>query len=85
MIEKLEAEAESDATEKGFCDKELAESNAKKDEKTTKIEKLSTKIDQMSARSAQLKEEVSALESSLSKMASGQALRPPAVYGQSPY
>ena len=36
-IEKLETEAEADATEKGFCDKELAETNAKKDEKTTKI------------------------------------------------
>jgi chromosome segregation ATPase len=73
MIEKLEAEAEADATEKGFCDKELAETNAKKDEKTTKIEKLSTKIDQMSARSAQLKEEVAALEKALSSLASTQA------------
>ena len=73
MIEKLEAEAEADATEKGFCDKELAETNAKKDEKTTKIEKLSTKIDQMSARSAQLKEEIASLESSLSALAASQA------------
>merc|ERR1719253_1519716 len=73
MIEKLESEAEADATEKGFCDKELAESNAKKDEKTTKLEKLSTKIDQMSARSAQLKEEVAALETALSLLASAQA------------
>ena len=73
MIEKLEAEAEADATEKGFCDKELAETNAKKDEKTTKIEKLSTKIDQMSARSAQLKEEIASLESALSALAASQA------------
>ena len=49
MIEKLEAEAEADATEKAFCDKELGETNAKKEEKETKVEKLSTKIDQMSA------------------------------------
>merc|ERR1740116_829019 len=34
MIETLEKEAEADATEKAFCDKELAESNAKKDAKT---------------------------------------------------
>jgi len=73
MIEKLESEGESDATEKGFCDKELAESNAKKEEKTAKIEKLSTKIDQMSARSAQLKEEVAALQNGLSQLASSQA------------
>jgi DNA repair exonuclease SbcCD ATPase subunit len=73
MIEKLEAEAEADATEKAFCDKELGETNAKKEEKETKVEKLSTKIDQMSARSAQLKEEVAALETALSDIASSQA------------
>merc|ERR1711956_66674 len=55
MIETLEKEAEADATEKAYCDKELAESNAKKDAKTTEIKKLSTKIDQMTSRSAQLK------------------------------
>merc|ERR1719399_1994743 len=33
MIEKLESEAEADATEKAFCDKELAETNLKKDDK----------------------------------------------------
>merc|ERR1712129_603005 len=40
MIETLEKEAEADATEKAYCDKELAESNAKKDAKTTEIKKL---------------------------------------------
>jgi len=73
MIEKLETEAETDATEKGFCDKELAETNQKKDEKNVKIEKLSTKIDQMSARSAQLKEEIAALEQALSQISTSQA------------
>ena len=58
MIETLEKEAEADATEKAFCDKELAETNAKKDAKTTEIKKLSTKIDQMTSRSEQLKGEV---------------------------
>merc|ERR1719493_398913 len=47
MIETLEKEAEEDATEKAYCDKELAETNAKKDAKTTEIKKLSTKIDSM--------------------------------------
>merc|ERR1719454_1178679 len=36
MIEKLEA----DATKKAYCDKELAETNQKKDDKTAEIEKL---------------------------------------------
>merc|ERR1719512_174088 len=73
MIETLEKEAEADATEKAYCDKELAETNAKKDAKTTEIKKLSTKIDQMTSRSAQLKGEVAALEKGLSALAKAQA------------
>lgn len=73
MIEKLEGEAEADATHKAYCDKELAESHEKKDDKTAEIAKLSTKLDQMSARSAQLKEEVAALEKSLAELAGAQA------------
>merc|ERR1712061_398965 len=55
------------------CDKEIAESNEKKADKTAEIAKLSTKIDQMSARSAQLKEEVAALQKSLAELAASQA------------
>merc|ERR1719325_327396 len=73
MIETLEKEAEADATEKAFCDKELAESNAKKEAKTTEISKLSTKIDQMTSRSTQLKGEVAALEKALAELALAQA------------
>merc|ERR1719493_308014 len=73
MIETLEKEAEADATEKAYCDKELAETNAKKDAKTTEIKKLSTKIDQMTSRSAQLKGEVAELEKGLSALAKAQA------------
>merc|ERR1719418_327289 len=73
MIARLENEAGADATEKAFCDKELAETNAKKDEKTAEIEKLTTKIDQMSARSAKLKEEVAALQKALADLMSSQA------------
>jgi len=73
MIEKLEDEAGADASHKAYCDKELSESNAKKDEKTAEIEKLSTKIDQSSARSAQLKDEVAMLQAELAKLAKAQA------------
>ena len=58
MIASLEEAADADATEKAYCDKELAETRAKKDDKTAEIKKLSTKIDQMSTRSAKLREEV---------------------------
>merc|ERR1719446_1921488 len=69
MIERLEAEAQSDASHKAYCDKELGESKAKKDDKTAVISKLSAKIDQMSSRSAQLKEEVSGLQKALADLA----------------
>merc|ERR1711994_174053 len=73
MIAKLEEAAGADATEKAFCDKELSETTAKKDEKTAEIEKLTTKIDQMSAASAKLKEEVAALQKALADLMSSQA------------
>jgi len=73
MIEKLEAEAEGDATEKAFCDKELAETTQKKDDKTAEIEKLTAKIDKMSAKSKQLKSEVATLQEELAKLTSSQA------------
>jgi len=69
MIEKLENEAQADAGHKAYCDKELAESNEKKDDKTAEIDKLSAKIDQMSSRSKQLKEEVSGLNKALAELA----------------
>merc|ERR1719429_1082308 len=69
MIDRLESEAEADSSHKAYCDKELSESSAKKDEKTAEISKLSTKIDQMTSRSAQLKEEVSGLQRALAELA----------------
>merc|ERR1711992_79877 len=52
---------------------ELAETRAKKADKTAEIEKLTTKIDQMSTRSAKLKEEVAALQKALADLMSAQA------------
>merc|ERR1719499_1041574 len=72
MINRLEAEAQADAEHKAYCDKELSESNAKKDDKTAEISKLSAKIDKMSSRSAQLKEEVADLNKALSDLAKAQ-------------
>merc|ERR1719478_1935560 len=73
MIEKLLKEAEADATEKAFCDKEMAETEAKKADKEATIEKLSTKIDSQSAKSAKLKEEVATLQAELAALAKAQA------------
>jgi len=73
MISKLESEADADATEKAYCDKELRESNEKKAAKTAEIEQQSTRIDQAAAKSAKLKSEVATLENELSKLSKAQA------------
>jgi len=73
MIDKLEAEAEADQTEKAYCDKELAETKTKEADKSIEIETLTTKIDQMSSRSAKLKEQVATLQKELAELASAQA------------
>jgi len=73
MIEKLLKDAEADATEKAFCDKEMAETETKKADKEAAIEKLNTQIDSMSAKSAKLKEEVATLEKELADLAKAQA------------
>jgi len=49
VLAKLQKEAEEDATQKAFCNKEMKETKAKKDDKTTKVEKLSTKKEQKEA------------------------------------
>jgi len=73
MISTLEAEAEEDATQKAYCDKEMSETNAKRDELTAESDKLSTKINQDKAASAKLKEEVATLQNELAAMAKAKA------------
>merc|ERR1719169_151586 len=51
MIVKLEKEAESEATEKAYCDEQTAKTEAKKAELENNIASLSTKIDQAAAKS----------------------------------
>jgi len=72
MIEKLLAEAQADATEKAYCDKEMAETETKKADKEAALEKLSTSIDSMTAKSAKLKEEVATLQGELAALARAQ-------------
>merc|ERR1719284_84522 len=73
MIARLEDEAGADATKKAYCDKENAESEAKKADNNAEIEKLTTKIDQASARSKQLKEQVAELSKALTDLAASRA------------
>merc|ERR1740138_128542 len=73
MIAKLENDSSAEADKKAYCDKELAESNAKNEDKTAEISKLSAKIDQMTSKSAKLKEEVAALQKELAELAASQS------------
>merc|ERR1719389_1288988 len=73
MISTLEEEAEANASQKAYCDKELSEANAKKDELTASSDKLSASIAQKKAASAKLKEEVAALQQELASMARSKA------------
>merc|ERR1740129_1975399 len=50
MISKLEGEADADASRKSWCDRNLADANQQKSDKTAEIAKLSSRIDLMSAR-----------------------------------
>jgi len=69
MITKLEGEADADATEKAYCDEELAKTEAKKAELDATMESLATKIDRAASKSAGLKEDVKELQSELASLA----------------
>merc|ERR1719443_64538 len=73
MITKLEKEAEAEATEKAYCDEEMAKTEAKKAELDDDIAKLTYSIDKAAARSASLKEEVVELEKELGTIAKTQS------------
>merc|ERR1719265_991846 len=73
MITKLEEEAANDATEKAYCDEEMAKTEAKKSELDGDVESLTSKIDRAAASSAKLKEEVKELQQELASLARTQA------------
>merc|ERR1719282_2144160 len=73
MIEKIEQEMADAAELKEWCDKEYAETNAKKDDATALFEKLSTKLDSATAQSKKLKEEVATLQKELADLSKTQS------------
>jgi len=73
MIVKLESEAGADATEKAYCDEQLAKTEAKKGELEYDISKLTSKIDKAAATSASLKEDVNRLQAELLALVKSQA------------
>jgi len=73
MIAKLLKEAEEEANHKAYCDKEMAETKAKKEDLSDDIEKLTAKIDKWSAETAKLKDEVKTLQKELADLEKSQA------------
>jgi septation ring formation regulator EzrA len=73
MIAKLEKEAEEDATEKAYCDEEMAKTEAKHGELEDDLSKVSAKIDKAAATSAKRKEQVKELQAELASLAKEQA------------
>merc|ERR1719215_2019324 len=73
MIAKLEADAKTEATEKAYCDEEMAKTEAKRGELMHDVSKVSAKIDQAQSKSATLSADMRQLEAELSALMKSQA------------
>jgi len=73
MIAKLLKEAEEEATQKAFCDKEMGASRKSEAQKTATIDKLQTRIDGNSATIAELEDAVKTLEAEVAEIDKAQA------------
>merc|ERR1719263_1395667 len=73
LIDRLVAEAAAEATEKEYCDSEMAKTEEKKAELEGDVAKLTAKIDKAAATSAKLNEEVKELQAELAELAKLQA------------
>merc|ERR1719151_31153 len=73
MIQKLEKEAEEDATEKAYCDEEMGKTEAKRGELMDDESKLSAKIDQATSKSVSLKEGIKQLQAELAELTKSQS------------
>merc|ERR1719333_582867 len=73
MIDRLLKEAAAEATEKEYCDSEMAKTEEKKADLEADVAKLTAKLDKAAASSAELKEEVKQLQAELAELAKTQA------------
>jgi len=72
MIDKLIADAAKEASHKAFCDKEMSETKAKKEDKEGELDDLGTKIDKATSKIAKLKEDIAVLQEELLAIAAAQ-------------
>merc|ERR1719450_419969 len=73
LIDRLMKEAAAEATEKAYCDSEMAKTEAKKSDLEDDVAKLTAKIDKSTAASVELKADVKELQSELAALAGEQA------------
>merc|ERR1719461_2148632 len=73
MIAKLEAEAKAEATEKAYCDDEIAKTEEKRGELMDDVSKLTAKIDRATSKSATLSADIKQLEAELAELMKSQA------------
>merc|ERR1719321_2544114 len=73
MIEKLLKEAQEEATQKAFCDKEMGASKKSQAEKTATIDKLQARIDGNSATIAELNDAIKTLEAEVADIDKAQS------------
>merc|ERR1719272_1939289 len=73
MIEKLLKEAQEEATQKAFCDKEMGASKTSQAQKTATIDKLQARIDGNSAKIAELEDAVKTLEAEVADIDKAQS------------
>jgi len=73
LIDRLMKEAAAEATEKEYCDSEMAKTEEKKADLEADVAKLTAKLDKAAASSAELKEEVKQLQAELAELAKTQA------------
>merc|ERR1719387_1810669 len=67
MIAKLLQEAAEEATQKAFCDKEIGESKASKDEKQGKLDKTNSRLEKAESTIASLTDQVTTLSTEIAE------------------
>merc|ERR1719324_2342034 len=75
MIAKLLKEAQEEATQKAFCDKEMGASKKSQAQKTATIEKLQARIDGNTATIAELEDAIKTLEAEVADIDKAQATK----------
>lgn len=73
MIARLQKEAASEASQKAYCDEEMAKNADKKAELSADVSKMSAKIDSATSKSAELKSQVAEVQKELADMAREQS------------